>query len=160
MTFIKLQGEALAEIEPVTSGPAPDFELKDINGKPVKASSLTKPLIISVFPDINTSVCSLQTKQFNKAAASHQELDFLSISTNTPEEQKNWCAAEDVDMTILSDTGAFGEAYGLLLKSGALEGRLARSVFVVKAGEIVYAEVLEEITDEPDYEAALEAALA
>lgn len=46
--------------------------------------------------------------------------------------KKNWCAAEDVDMTILADDGTFGKAYGLILNGGPLEGRLARSVFVIK----------------------------
>lgn len=157
MTDIKLQGEKIASISPKTSGAATDFTLSDLAGNQVQLSKLTKPVLISVFPDINTSVCSLQTKHFNAEAAKHSEIDFLSISNNTAEEQKNWCAAEGVDMTILSDRGDFGKSYGLVLEEGPIAGRLARSVFVVKNGEIVYSEILEEITDEPNYEKALAA---
>ena len=157
MTDINLHGEKIGTVSPVTTGKAPDFTLTDLSGKAVQLSNLTKPVLISVFPDINTSVCSLQTKRFNAEAAQHDEIDFLSISTNTAVEQKNWCAAEGVDMTILADTGDFGKSFGLLLNEGPLAGRLARSTFVVKDGEIVYSEILEEITDEPDYEKALAA---
>lgn len=155
---IKVRGEFIANINPVEKGTAPDFTLTDLKGNKVTLSELTKPVLISVFPDINTSVCSLQTKRFNVEASQHEEIDFLSISTNTAEEQKNWCAAEGVDMTILSDDGSFGKAYGILINEGGLAGKLARSTFVVKNGEIVYSEIIEETTDEPNYEAALAAA--
>lgn len=154
---ITSHGEKIATINPTISVDAPDFELTDLKGNKIKLSKLEKPVLISVFPDINTRVCSLQTKHFNLEAAKHSEIDFLSISNNTADEQKNWCAAEDVDMTILADDGTFGKAYGLILNGGPLEGRLARSVFVIKNGQIVYSEVLSELSDEPNYEKALAA---
>lgn len=154
---ISLHGEKVAVIDPITEGKAPDFSLKDLKGNTVTLSELTKPVLITVFPDINTSVCSLQTKRFNLEASQHDEIDFLSISNNTADEQKNWCAAEGVDMTILADTGVFGEAYGLKMTEGPLAGRLARAVLVVKSGQVVYHEVCNEITAEPNYEAALAA---
>ncbi len=158
MTYeITLHGEKIAKIDPVTTGAAPDFTLTDLSNRSIRRSELKKPVLISVFPDINTSICSLQTKRFNLEASKHSEIEFLSISNNTADEQRNWCAAEGVDMTILSDTGEFGKAYGLVMKSGALEGRLARSIFVVKDGEIVYSEIISEVTHEPDYEQALNA---
>lgn len=55
-------------------------------------------------------------------------------------------------MTILADDGTFGKAYGLILNGGPLEGRLARSVFCCENGQIVYSEVLSELSDEPNYE--------
>ena len=154
---ITLHGEKVAKINPVTTGKAPDFTLTDLNGNSVTLSLLTKPVLISIFPDINTRICSLQTKHFNVEAAKHTEIDFLSISNNTAEEQRNWCAAEGVDMTILADNGEFGRAYGLILDGGPLEGRLARSVFVIKDGEVMYSEILEELSEEPNYAAALAA---
>lgn len=155
---IKLHGEVVSTISPVESGLAPDFTLTDLKGNKVTLSSLKKPVLISVFPDINTSVCSLQTKRFNVEASKHEEFEFLSISSNTAEEQKNWCAAEGVDMTILSDNGTFGQAYGITLGGNSrLAGKLARSIFVVVDGEIVYSEIIEETTNEPNYEAALSA---
>lgn len=158
MTYdIIIKGKKIATIDPKTSGSAPDFTLTDLKGNKITLSALTKPVLISVFPDINTPTCSLQTKRFNKEAAKHKEIEFLSLSNNTRAEQENWCAAEGVDMTILSDDGSFGRAYGLILDGGPLPGRLARSIFVIKNGEIVYSQIVSEMSTEPDYEAALEA---
>lgn len=156
---LSYHGEKVGTIDPIVKGNAPDFTLHDLTGKKVTLSALTKPVLISVFPNINTRVCALQTKHFNVEASKHQEIDFLSISNNTPDEQKNWCAAEGVEMTILSDDGSFGKAYGLLMKEGPIAGRLARSIFVIKNGAIVYSEILSEVSQEPNYDAALKAAL-
>lgn len=154
---ISAHGTKVATINPVPKGAAPDFTLSDLKGNKITLSKLTKPVLISVFPDIHTSVCSLQTKHFNQEAAQHSEIDFLSISNNSADEQRDWCAAEGVEMTILSDDGTFGKAYGLVLDGGPLAQRLARSVFVIKNGEIVYEEILTELTQEPNYAAALAA---
>ncbi|MCJ1994752.1 peroxiredoxin [Lactococcus piscium] len=154
--IITRHGDVFAEINPLTTGQAPDFTLTDLNQNPVTLSKLTDPIIISVFPDINTSVCALQTKHFNVAAAANQAISFLSISNNTAKEQANWCAAEGVDMTILSDEkNVFGELYGLVLTEANL---LARSVYVIKDGQIIYSEILSEMTNEPNYDKALEVA--
>ena len=149
-------GEDFSEINPLITGQAPDFSLKDQHGNAVTLSKLPSPIIMSVFPNINTSVCSVQTRRFNQEAAAHKEITFLSISNNTPEEQANWCAAEGVDMTIVSDAkNEFGQLYGLVMAEANL---LARSVFVIKDGQIIYAEILPEMTDEPNYEKALQVA--
>ena len=154
--IITRNGEDFSEINPLITGQAPDFSLKDQHGNAVTLSKLPSPIIISVFPNINTSVCSVQTRRFNQEAAAHKEITFLSISNNTPEEQANWCAAEGVDMTIVSDAkNEFGQLYGLVMAEANL---LARSVFVIKDGQIIYAEILPEMTDEPNYEKALQVA--
>ncbi|GAX47773.1 thiol peroxidase [Pseudolactococcus reticulitermitis] len=151
-------GDLFTEITPLTTGSAPDFSLKDQHDTIVTLSKLPSPIIISVFPDINTSVCSLQTRRFNQEAAAHKAITFLSISNNTAEEQANWCAAEGVDMTILSDVkNEFGKRYGLVMTEANL---LARSVFVIKDGQIIYAEILSEMTEEPNYDKALQVAEA
>ena len=154
--IITKNGEDFSEINPLITGQAPDFSLKDQHGNAVTLSKLPSPIIMSVFPNINTSVCSVQTRRFNQEAAAHKEITFLSISNNTPEEQANWCAAEGVDMTIVSDAkNEFGQLYGLVMAEANL---LARSVFVIKDGQIIYAEILPEMTDEPNYEKALQVA--
>lgn len=154
--IITRNGEDFSEINQLITGQAPDFSLKDQHGNAVTLSKLPSPIIMSVFPNINTSVCSVQTRRFNQEAAAHKEITFLSISNNTPEEQANWCAAEGVDMTIVSDAkNEFGQLYGLVMAEANL---LARSVFVIKDGQIIYAEILPEMTDEPNYEKALQVA--
>ncbi|MBS7577200.1 MULTISPECIES: peroxiredoxin [unclassified Enterococcus] len=158
---ISLHGEYAFDLAPISVGEtAPNFKLLDQNDQTVELEKRRDlPVILSVFPDINTSVCDLQTRAFNRLASENKAIHFLSISNNTKEEQANWCAAKGVDMTVLhDDANQFGAAYGLFAPE---LNHLSRAVFVVdRAGKIAYAEVLSEITDEPNYQAALAAAIA
>lgn len=116
---------------------------------------LGTPTLISVVPDINTRVCSISTKTFNKAMDQFKGMHFFTISTNTVAQQQDWCAAEDVkQMQLVSDEdGTFGRAMGLYVASNNTN---ARSVWILDpAGKIVYRELIEEQTDEPDYSSAL-----
>lgn len=139
---------------------APLFSLKDLSDNVISLDELKgKPVIISVVPDIDTGICALQTKHFNKEAATIKDIHFLTISNNTKEQLANWCAAESVDMTMLrDDEGVAGQEYGILIPS---INRLARSIFVLdKDGVITYEEIVPEVSTEPNYEKALEAAKA
>lgn len=150
----------LEGVQPIKGDKAPNFSLLDLNDTLVELSaSINNPLIISVVPDIDTSVCALQTKRFNQEAATETGINFVTISNNTKEEQSNWCAAEGVEMTMLRDTDLeFAKNYGLLIP--AID-RLARAIFVVDTeGTIVYEEIVPEVSQEPDYAKALEAAKA
>jgi len=159
MQIITFQHTPVATINPVTSGAAPDFTLHDLKGRSVRLSDLAhKTVLISVIPDINTPVCSMQTRHFNEAMAKNPNVEFLSISNNTAQEFQNWCAAEGIDMTILPDTGEFDSKYHLRIFDGPLPGRLARAVYVIKNGQIAHCEIVNEISDEPNYAAALAAA--
>ncbi|MDF7668279.1 thiol peroxidase [Lactobacillus sp. ESL0703] len=133
----------------------PDFTVVRADGsKATKADLLSKPTLISVVPDLNTSVCSISTKRFNNEVDKFDGINFYTISTNTLDDQKNWCAAEGVkNMEILSDESHnFGEEMGLYLESGVD----SRSVWIISAdGEVLYQELVYEMTDEPDYDAAL-----
>lgn len=150
----------LEGVQPIKGDKAPNFSLLDLNDTLVELSaSINNPLIISVVPDIDTSVCALQTKCFNQEAATETGINFVTISNNTKEEQSNWCAAEGVEMTMLRDADLeFAKNYGLLIP--AID-RLARAIFVVDSeGTIVYEEIVPEVSQEPDYAKALEAAKA
>lgn len=150
----------LEGVQPIKGDKAPNFSLLDLNDTLVELSaSINNPLIISVVPDIDTSVCALQTKRFNQEAATETGINFVTISNNTKEEQSNWCAAEGVEMTMLRDDDLeFAKNYGLLIP--AID-RLARAIFVVDSeGTIVYEEIVPEVSQEPDYAKALEAAKA
>lgn len=134
---------------------APNFSLPDVTNTLVELSTLTnKPTVISVIPDIDTGICSLQTKRFNQETANLPDINFVTISNNTLEEQKNWCAAEGVDMMMLRDEDAeFGKNYGLYIPA---INKLARALFVVdSSGKIAFAKINDEIGTEPDYDEAL-----
>ncbi|MTD38420.1 thiol peroxidase [Erwinia sp. CPCC 100877] len=145
----------VAGTQPEVGQAAPAFSLKNLADEVVELADFAgQPVLISVVPDIDTRICSLQTKRFNQEAAAVDGVKFMTISNNTKEEQANWCAAEGVDMEILHDTeGTFGQAYGLFIPELK---QLARAIFIVdQAGTLVYRAISPEIAEEPDYEAAL-----
>ncbi len=159
---VTLKGKPLelAGDQPKVGAKAPDFSLVNLNKQIIQLSDLSdKPVIISVVPNINTSVCQLQTKRFNQEAVQIDGVHFLTISNNTKEEQESWCAAEGVDMEMLHDTELkFGKLYGLFMPEVEL---LARAIFVIdKKMNIVYEEIVPEIATEPNYEEALAAVKA
>ncbi|PTK09167.1 thiol peroxidase [Mammaliicoccus sciuri] len=138
---------------------APDFTVlaNDLSEKTLKDYEGKKKLISAV-PSLDTGVCSQQTRKFNEEAANEQDGVVLTISNDLPFTQKRWCAAEGLDNVItLSDHRdlSFGENYGVIMKELRL---LARSVFVLdKDNKVVYAEIVSEGTNHPDYDKALEA---
>ena len=138
----------------------PDCELVDKDLQPLKLSSfLGKLCIISSVPSLDTSVCDIMTRRFNKEAlALGDDVVVLAISMDLPFAQQRWCGATDVKNVItLSDhrDASFGKSFGVLIKDLRL---LARAVFVVDSkGIIRYKQIVEELTDEPDYESVLKA---
>ena len=140
---------------------APDFELLANDLSPVELSSFSGNVcILSCVPSLDTPVCDTQTRKFNEAAVGlGDSVVVLTVSMDLPFAQARWCGTAGVErVQTLSDHrgGAFGEAYGLLIKELRL---LTRAVLVVdKDGVVQYAQIVPEVTDEPDYEAALNAA--
>lgn len=139
---------------------APDFSVKNSKDENVTLKDYKGMVtLISVVPDIETRVCALQTKSFNKDANELEGINLITISTNTKEQQENWSATEGVSTEMLNDTDlSFGKAYGIAIPD---LGVLARSVFIVDAtGKLVYKEVISEMVDEPNYDKAIENAKA
>jgi thiol peroxidase len=140
---------------------APDFEVLDNGLAPVRLSSYRgKICILSSVPSLDTPVCDTQTRRFNQeATALSDDLAVLTISMDLPFAQARWCGAAGVDrVQTLSDhrEASFGQAFGLLIAELRL---LARAVFVVdREGVIRYGQIVREIAEEPDYNAALDAA--
>lgn len=140
---------------------APDFTALGNDLSPVRLSDYAgKVVILAAVPSLDTKVCDVETRRFNKEAASlGGDVVILTLSMDLPFAQGRWCGAAGVErVKTLSDhrDGEFGQAYGVLIKELRL---LSRSVFVVdRNGKIVYKEELDEITNEPNYQAALEAA--
>jgi thiol peroxidase len=158
---------------PVTlSGPevrtgqaAPSFAAVDVSLQPVKlADGRGKVVILSSVPSLDTPVCDTETRRFNQEAAKLGGVEVWTISMDLPFAQKRWCGAAGVDrVKTLSDfrDRAFAQHYGVLIKDGPLAGVCARAVFVVgKDSKVKYVEYVKEIANEPNYEAALNAARA
>ena len=116
--------------------------------------------VIASVPSLDTPVCDTETRRFNEAAAAlGPDVVILTISMDLPFAQARWCGAAGVDrVKTLSDhrDASFGRGWGLLIKELRL---LARAVYVVdKQGVVRYAQIVPEVTTEPDYDAALAAA--
>lgn len=135
---------------------APDFEVVANDMSAVKLSSYQgKVCIITSVPSLDTSVCDIETRRFNEEAGKlGGDVAVLTISMDLPFAQKRWCGTADVkNVQTLSDhrEASFGKAYGVLIKELRL---LARAVFVIdKNGTIRYMQIVDELTNEPNYEA-------
>lgn len=152
---------SLAGQLPKVGDAAPDFEIITRDMKPFKLSDLRgKTVILSAVPSLDTAVCDTETRRFNQEAANLSDnIEIVTISVDLPFAQKRWCGAAGVDrITVCSDhkNTDFGQKYGVLIPELRL---LARAVFVVDAdGKVRYVELVPEIGQEPNYEAALAAA--
>lgn len=142
---------------------APDFRLVADDLREVTlADSAGKVRLISVVPALGTRICDIQTQRFNTEAASLGEnVVILTVSADEPDVQAEWCGAHDADQVqVLSDSQDmnFGNAYGTHVKEIRRE---QRSIFVVDAADVVtYVEYVPEISQHPDYEAAITAVQA
>ncbi len=159
---VTFQGNPLTAIGPrlKVGGNAPEFHLLANDLSMVNlADSAGKIRLISVVPSLDTPVCDMQTRKFN------EQLDTLgdrvagyTVSADLPFAQARWCGAAGMKrMQTLSDHRdmAFGDAYGTHIKELRLE---SRAVFVIDGqGRIQYTEYVKEITQHPDYDAALAA---
>jgi thioredoxin-dependent peroxiredoxin len=140
--------------------PAPDLELLDHDLNPVKISSFQgRVCVISAVPSLDTPVCDMETRRFNEAAGKlGDDIAILTVSMDLPFAQKRWCGAAGVEQVItLSDhrDAAFGTAFGVLIKELRL---LGRSIFVLdRNGIIQYIQHVKELSEEPNYDAVIEA---
>lgn len=114
--------------------------------------------LISVIPSIDTGVCDAQTRRFNEEATKLEDAKVLTISVDLPFAQARWCGANGIEnVQTLSDHRdlSFGEAYGVYIKELRL---LTRAIFVIdKNDTVAYVEYVNEATNHPNYEAAIEA---
>jgi thiol peroxidase len=139
---------------------APDFEVLANDMTPIRLSSLKGKIgILSCVLSLDTGTCNTETRTFNEAASKlSDDVVVLTISMDLPFAQKRWCGAAGVEHVITASDhrdASFGTSYGVLIKELRL---LARVVFVVdKKGIIRYIQYVKETSNEPDYEAVLNA---
>jgi thiol peroxidase len=150
-----LKGNALA-----AGQKAPDFTLTGVDMKPVTlAETAGSVRIVNVLPSLDTPVCDAQTRRFNEEAVKDGKIKVLAISRDLPFAQKRWCAAAGVaNVLTLSDyrDGSFGSSWGVMIEPLLIH---SRAVFVLDPeNNITYAEYVPEMSEHPNYDAALAAA--
>ena len=140
---------------------APDFNLvKNDLSEYTLNENKGKYVVLNIFPSLDTGVCAMSVRRFYQMASELSNTTVLCISKDLPFAQSRFCTVEGIENVVpLSDfrnTSSFGETYGVLMKDGPLQGLLARAVVVINPqGEVIYSELVPEITQEPDYEAVL-----
>ncbi len=147
---------------PSIGSKAPDFSLvdSDLKDRTLKDYQGKKKLI-SIVPSLDTPVCSASTKKFNEQIKSHPEVIAIVVSTDLPFAQKRACSAENA-MNIISlsmmRSKDFALSYGVLIENGPLAGLCCRAVVVLDENDkVIYTQLVPEITQEPDYDKALQA---
>lgn len=141
---------------------APDFRLvnKDL-GDVTLADYEGKKKLLNIVPSLDTGVCATSTKRFNEFAKQRDDVTVMVISADLPFAQSRFCADESVENVIalsMMRSRNFAKDYGVLIDNGALAGITARAVLVLDAeNRVVYTQLVPEIAQEPDYDAAIAA---
>ncbi len=162
MAQITLRGNPINTVGelPAVGSPAPGFSLIGTDLGAVSSEQFSgKPVLLNIFPSVDTPVCATSVRTFNERAAG-SGLSVLCVSNDLPFAQKRFCGAEGIEnvTTASAFRDNFGEDYGIALADGPMAGLLARAVVVIGAdGNVAYAELVPEIAQEPNYDAALAA---
>lgn len=147
---------------PLKGSKAPDFNLVTSDLGNLSLSDLKgKKLILSISPSLDTSVCATSVRKFNQLAAGKANTMVLAITKDLPFAHNRFCTTEGITKVVpLSGfrDSAFGRSYGVEIIDGPFAGLYARSIIVIdEKGNIVYTQLVTEIAEEPDYNAALAA---
>lgn len=164
MTTVTLRGNTFHTVGelPKAGSKAPDFKLVNSELKDVGLRDFAgKRKVLNIFPSVDTPTCALSVKAFNDHARKHPEVLMLQISADLPFAQSRFCGNEGLDnvltLSMMRDR-KFAEDYGTLLTDGPLAGISARAVVVLdEQGQVLHSELVPEIAQEPDYQAALKA---
>lgn len=135
----------------VTGGSLNDVTLDEFAGK---------ALVINIFPSVDTPTCATSVRTFNEKVSSRDDAAVLNVSADLPFAQGRFCAAEGLENVTNGSAfrSEFGQDYGVTMTDGPLQGLLARAVVVVGAdGKVAHTQLVDEIANEPDYDAAFAA---
>lgn len=147
---------------PAAGDAAPDFTLTGGDLGDISLGDYAgQRLILNIFPSVDTPVCAASVRRFNEEAAAREGVSVLCVSRDLPFAHGRFCAAENIEAVSCASEmrdGSFGDAYGLRITEGPLNGLLARAVVVVDGdGRVRHSQLVPEIKEEPDYDAALTA---
>jgi thiol peroxidase len=162
MAQITLRGNPISTVGelPAVGAPAPGFTLTGTDLGAVSSEQFSgKSVLLNIFPSVDTPVCAVSVRTFNERAAAGG-VSVLNVSNDLPFAQKRFCGAEGIEnvATASAFRDSFGEDYGITIADGPMAGLLGRAVVVIGGdGNVAYSELVPEIANEPDYDAALAA---
>lgn len=146
---------------PAVGSAAPAFDLVGSDLSAVTSDSLKgRRVVLNIFPSVDTGVCAQSVRTFNEKAAGLDNTSVVNVSADLPFAMARFCAAEGIENVSSGSTfrSSFAKDYGTAMTDGPLAGLNARAVVVVDAeGNVTYTQLVDEITTEPDYDAALAA---
>ncbi len=164
MATVTLKGNPIHTIGelPAVGAKAPDFRLTTTELKDVSLESYRgKRKVLNIVPSLDTSVCAMSARKFNERASQMANTVVLIVSADLPFASKRFCTAEglkNVEPLSLVRGKNFAKDYGVLITDGPLEGLAARAVVVLdESNKVLYRQLVPEIGQEPDYDAALAA---
>lgn len=140
---------------------APCFTLVNTSLQEIHCADFAgKRVILNIFPSLDTAVCAMSVRRFNQEASGLDNTAVLCISMDLPFAAKRFCTLEGLENVIAASafrSPVFSQKYGLQMVDGPLAGLLARAVIVLdEERNVIYSELVEEITHEPDYQAAID----
>lgn len=163
MAHTALEGSPVSTVGelPAKGSQAPAFSVVGADLGEINSADLAgKRVVLNIFPSVDTGVCAASVRKFNELAATLDNTTVLCVSNDLPFAQARFCGAEGIDNVVTGSgfRSAFGKEFGVTMLDGPLAGLLARSVVVVDdKGTVVHSQLVDEITTEPDYDAAIAA---
>ena len=146
---------------PGVGASAPDFTVVSDGLSDLTSADLAgKRVVLNIFPSIDTGVCAASVRKFNELAAGLDNTVVLNVSQDLPFAQARFCGAEGIENARVGSgfRSEFGKDYGVLMTDGPMRGLLARSVVVTdESGKVIHSQLVPEIVEEPDYDAAVAA---
>lgn len=147
---------------PSLGSKAPDFHLVDVDLRDVRLADFKgKKKLLNIVHSLDTGVCATSTKRFNDFAKTRSDVAVLTISADLPFAQKRFCSAENIDNVktlSMMRSRNFAKDYGVLVQDGPIAGICARSLVVLDENDkVLYTEQVQEVTSEPNYDAAIAA---
>lgn len=141
---------------------APCFNLVDSELKDIRCNDFFgRKVVLNIFPSLDTPVCAASVRRFNKEASAIDGVAVICVSMDLPFAAKRFCTAEGIENLVVASafrSPLFGQKYGVELVDGPLAGLLTRAVIIYDPDlKVIYRELVPEITQEPDYAAALRA---
>lgn len=138
---------------------APDFTLCTADLRDISLTDFSdKTILLNIFPSIDTPVCSASVRAFNEKVSKIENVVVLCISADLPFALSRFCETEGLEHVITAScfrSKGFSKDYGVEISDGPLRGLTARTVIIIKNNSIIYSELVSEITDEPNYNAAI-----